>query len=79
MKIAQTVLSICETTSDAELMKKFKERHPYASGQKVHSGPFDHDKAKEVAKKLRAEGKHGTIWHIGGPKSGKKSLYVVMI
>lgn len=57
--------------------KKLKEKHPALSGTAVHSGGENKADATAKAKQLRADGIHATIWHVDGPKSGPKSVYVV--
>lgn len=75
MKLARTVINLCNESLDDEL----KKAHPYLSGAKVKSGPHTKEDATKEAKELREKGTHATIWHLSGPKSGPKSKYVVTV
>ena len=44
-----------------------------------HSGGHTRDEAKSKAVALREGGTHATIWHVDGPKTGKKSSYAVAV
>lgn len=57
------------------VLEKQKHRH---NGEKYHSHG-DKEAATAKARKLRADGVHASIAHVGGPKSGKKAVYAVMV
>ncbi len=61
-----------------EAQKAFEEKHPYASGYKVHSSGHTKDEALARAKKMRTEGTFASVFHQDGPKSGKNSKYFVV-
>lgn len=58
---------------------KFKEKFgDVQTGNEYHSSGH-RDAATSVAKGLRKEGVHATIWHLEGPRTGPKSKYAVAV
>lgn len=49
-----------------------------AGGAQFHSGGHTREEAKAKAGELRAQGIHGAISHVSGPKTGGKSNYAVV-
>ncbi len=54
-----------------------KQKHKH-NGEKYHSHG-DKEAAVAAARKFRADGVYASITHVGGPKSGKKAVYAVMV
>lgn len=62
--------------SDDGLSARLKEKHPALSGVEAKEiGTRDDIKAK--AQQMRADGVYATIYHVGGPKTGPESEYIL--
>lgn len=62
-------------SSSSAYKEKLKKQ---VSGAKYYSHGTE-DEAKKVARELRVDGIHATIWHMEGPKTGPKSVYAVAV
>lgn len=60
----------------ASVKSEFKKRYPSAGA--FHSSA-PRTEAITLAKKMRAEGIHASIFHISGPRTGPKSLYAIAV
>lgn len=57
----------------------FDSKHPYSSGEKVHSSGHTKDEAHALVGSMRADGTHASSWHQSGPKTGASSKYFVTV
>ena len=59
--------------------KELAKKHKLSGDFDVHSSDHSRTDAVKLAKQLRKDGVHASIWHMEGPKTGAKSKYAVTV